>query len=168
MPAPYPTADPPRAKGPGVLAAFALVIAVAALALSGWTWWQARSSEPSYSAEQQNTAREAICRAFVSVRTGVATNTHLEAPGGDGDVTGSLATAANARGSLMDGGQYLLTRLEPATPPDLADAVRGFANGLLDFGAAATAGAPNSDPDQTARQRDLDALGGTLGQMCGL
>jgi hypothetical protein len=150
-----------------VLAAFALVIAVAALALSGWTWWQARS-EPSYSPEQQSTAREAICRAFASVRTGVATYTHLEAPGGDGDVTGSLAIAANARGALMDGGQYLLTRLEPATPPDLADAVRRFANGLLDFGAAATAGAPNSDPDQTARQRDLDAMGGTLSQMCGV
>jgi hypothetical protein len=143
------------------------VIAVAALALSGWTWWQGRSA-PSYSPEQQTAAREGICRAFMSVRDGVATNTHLQAPGGDGDVTGSLAAAANARGALMDGGQYLLTRLEPATPPDLADAVRRFADGLLDFGAAATAGAPNSDPDQTARQRDLDAMSGSLNQMCGV
>lgn len=150
-----------------MLAVFALVIALAALALSGWTWWQSRTA-PSYSPEQQSAAQESICRAFASVRTGVATNTHLAAPGGDGDVTGSLAAAANARGALMDGGQYLLARLEPATPPDLADTVRRFANGLLDFGAAATAGAQNSDPEQAGRQRDLDTLSGSLSQMCGV
>lgn len=167
MPPPYPPADRPRWKGPGVLAGFALVIAIAALALAGWTWWQSRT-EPSYSAEQQTAAKDAVCRAFVSVRTGVATNTHLQPPGGDSDVTGTMAAAANARGALMDGGQYLLARLEPATPPDLADAVRRFANGLLDFGAAATAGAPNDDPGQTARQRDLDSQSDALNKMCGV
>jgi hypothetical protein len=34
----------------------------------------------------------------------------------------------NARISLYDGGQYLLARLDPATPPELADAVKKFAN----------------------------------------
>ncbi|MBO0678690.1 hypothetical protein JRC04_14570 [Mycolicibacterium sp. S2-37] len=155
-----------RSGRTGVLAGLALVLAVAALALSGWTWWQSRA-EPTYSESQQSAAKDSVCGAFSSVRTGVATNTHLTPPGGDGDVTGALATAANARGALMDGGQYLLTRLEPATPPELADAVRRFANGLLDFGAAATAGAQNTDPAQEALSRELDTLSSRLGELCG-
>ena len=100
------------------------------------------------------------------VRRGVSLNTNLEPPGGPGDVTGSMAVAANARVSLYDGGQYLLANLDPATPVDLADAVRAFANNLMDIGAAATAGAQNSDPDQAARLRDADAANATVTELC--
>ena len=48
--------------------------------------------------------------------------------------------AANARLSLYDGGQYLLARLDPATLPELSDAVKKFSNLLMDIGASATAG----------------------------
>ena len=74
--------------------------------------------------------------------------------------------AANARVSLYDGGQYLLARLDPLTPPDLADAVRKFANQLMDIGAASTAGAQNTDPDQFARLRDADVANATVVQLC--
>jgi hypothetical protein len=56
--------------------------------------------------------------------------------------------------------------LEPATPPELGDAVKKFANLLLDIGAAATAGAQNSQPDQAARLKDADAANGTIMQLC--
>ena len=74
--------------------------------------------------------------------------------------------AANARISLYVGGLYLLDRLDPATPKELADEVRGFANLLTDIGAAATAGALDSDPDQAARLRERDAANTKLGELC--
>ena len=67
--------------------------------------------------------------------------------------------------SLYDGGQYLLARLEPATPPDLADAVRKFGNQLMDIGARATSGVPNSDPDQAARLKEADSANVTIGNL---
>ena len=68
--------------------------------------------------------------------------------------------------SLFDGGQYLQARLASATPTDLADAVRGFASGLMDIGAGATAGAQNSDPDQAKRLTDADPASTKIGQRC--
>ncbi|MGE2713146.1 hypothetical protein ACQI4L_03715 [Mycolicibacterium litorale] len=148
------------------LAVVACLIAVAALALAGWTWWQARTA-PTYDPADQTAAKDTACRAYAQVRTGVATNTHLESPGGDQDVTGVLAVAANARVSLMGGGQYVLASVEPATPPELAQAMRQFGMKLMQFGAAATAGAPDDDPGQESLKRDLDGLNATLDGLCG-
>ena len=107
-----------------------------------------------------------MCGAFDLVRRGVSRNTNVAVPGGPEDVTGTLAVAANARISLYDGGQYLLARLDPATPTELGDAVRGFANTLMDIGAAATAGALDNDPDQVARLRSADEGNVKIGQLC--
>ncbi|WP_216636389.1 hypothetical protein [Mycobacterium sp. IS-1496] len=147
------------------LAVLACLIATAALILSVWTWWQDRT--PRYDEATRAAAQDSACAAYTQVSTGVATNTHLASPGGDDDVTGVLAVAANARVALMGGGQYLLTTLDPATPPQLADAVRKFGTKLMQFGAAATAGAPDGDPGQQALKRDLDALHATLDGFCG-
>jgi hypothetical protein len=68
--------------------------------------------------------------------------------------------------ALYDGGQYLLNKLDEATPTDLADAIRKFANNLMDIGAAATAGAPNSEPEQAARLKDADASNATITELC--
>jgi hypothetical protein len=100
------------------------------------------------------------------VRTGVQSNTNLKPPGGPEDVTGALAVAANARLSLSEGGAYLLARLEPDTPQDLTDAVRKFANQLMDIGARSIAGIPNSDPDQAARLKDADAFSASIAALC--
>ena len=147
------------------LSLLACLIATAALALSVWTWWQART--PTYDEDSQAAAKDTACAAYTQVRTGVATNTHLASPGGDEDVTGVLAVAANARVALMGGGQYLLDILDPATPPELAGPMRQFGIKLMQFGAAATAGAPDGDPGQQALKRDLDALNATLDGLCG-
>jgi hypothetical protein len=100
------------------------------------------------------------------VRKGVSMNTNLQPPGGAADITGSLAVAANARLALADGGQYLIARLDPATPKALADDVRKFANALMDIGAASIAGALNSDADQATRLKDADALNTKIAEAC--
>lgn len=153
-----------------ILLPITLVVAITAAALSGWLLVrvakQGTPSQPNYTGEQRADAKQKICAAMDLVRKGVSLNTNLQAPGGPGDITGTLAVAANARVSLYNGGQYLLARLDPATPPELGDAVKKFANLLLDIGAAATAGAQNSQPDQAARLKDADAANGTIMQLC--
>ena len=97
---------------------------------------------------------------------GVNLNTSLSVPGGQDDAAGTLAVAANARLSAYVGGLYLLDRLDPATPTELTDSIRGFANLLTDIGAAATAGAADSDPDQAVRLKDADAANTKLRELC--
>jgi hypothetical protein len=123
-------------------------------------------ADVDYTEAQRTDARANICKAFNTVRAGVTQNTNLQAPGGPEDVTGAMAAAANARLSLVEGGQYLLARLEPATLPELADAIRSFANQLMDIGAAAIGGARNTDPEQATRLTDADAASKTIDGLC--
>jgi hypothetical protein len=149
------------------------IIAVTAVALAVWALLRPASmtstdgaAAPTYTDTQRADSKAKVCTAFNTVRAGVSLNTNLTAPGGQGDVTGALAVAANARLSLSVGGQYLLARLDPATAPELADAVRTFGNGLMDIGAASTAGAQNTDPEQAARLRDADAANTKIAALC--
>ena len=151
----------------------ALVVALAALGLAGWAAFRPAprpASEPGtdqgYSAAQEAEAKASICAAMNLVRKGVSMNTNLQPPGGAADVTGALAVAANARLSLSEGGQYLLARLDPATPKPLADDARKFANSLIDIGAASIAGALNTDADQATRLKDADALNTKIAEAC--
>jgi hypothetical protein len=152
----------------GVLPIVALILALIAVGLSAWAAFRPAKepAAPTYTAAQQSDAKAAICAAADLVRRGVSLNTNLPVPGGEGDVTGSLAVAANARVSLSDGGQYLLARLDPATPANLADPVREFANKLMDIGAGAIAGAQNSEPTQAARLKEADAANVKIAEAC--
>jgi hypothetical protein len=156
--------DSPRRAG--ALTYIALILAVAALALAGWTWYRSEYSKPAYGDTARAEAKAKVCTAMDLVRRGVSLNTNLQPAGGPEDVTGSMAVAANSRVALYDGGQYLLAKLDPAAPADLAEAVRRFANNLMDIGAAATAGAQNTDPDQAARLRDAEAANATVTELC--
>jgi hypothetical protein len=153
-----------------ILLSITLVVAIAAAALSGWLLIrlerEGTPNAPNYSGAQRADAKQKICTAMDLVRRGVSINTNLQPPGGPEDVTGSMAVAANSRIALYDGGQYLLARLDPATPPELADPVKKFGNLLMDIGAAATAGQQNSEPEQTARLKDVDAVNTTIIELC--
>jgi len=153
-----------------ILLPITLVVALVAAALSGWLLFRVTQegtpNSPNYSSSQRSDAKQKICAATDVVRKGVSLNTNLQPPGGPEDVTGSLAVAANARISLYDGGQYLLARLDPATPSDLADSVKKFANLLMDIGANATAGSQNSQPEQAARLKEADAANAKLTELC--
>jgi hypothetical protein len=146
-------------------------LAIVAIGLSLWTLLSPASSgsgsATNYSDSQRAEAKSQVCTAFATVRTGVKRNTSMSPPGGPEDVTGTLAVAANARIALYVGGQYLLDRVGPATPQQLADAIRGFANNLMDIGAAATAGTLNSDPQQAARLKNADAENTKIEGLCG-
>jgi hypothetical protein len=150
------------------LSIVAVVLALVAVGLAAWAAFRPAKepAAPTYTAAQQSDAKAAICAAADLVRRGVSLNTNLPVPGGEGDVTGSLAVAANARVSLSDGGQYLLARLDPATPANLADPVREFANKLMDIGAGAIAGAQNSEPAQAARLKEADAANVKIAEAC--
>jgi hypothetical protein len=157
----------------------ALVVALAAVGLAAWALMkEPKSSDPAQTAQSSESTgsvfsgdvtddpKGSVCQAFNLVRTGVQSNTNLRAPGGPEDVTGALAVAANARLSLSEGGAYLLSRLQPDTPAELTDAVRKFANQLMDIGARSIAGIPNSDPDQAARLKDADISSAALSNLC--
>ena len=154
----------------GVLLPITLVVAIAAAALSGWLLIrlerEGTPNAPNYSGAQRADAKHKICTAMDLVRKGVSINTNLQPPGGPADVTGALAAAANSRIALYDGGQYLLARLDPAAPPELADAVTKFGNLLMDIGVAATAGQQNSESEQTARLKGADAANNTIIELC--
>lgn len=144
----------------------ALAVAFLSLGIAGFALFRTFDRDPGYTDAQRGDAETAICSAFETVRTGVATNTNIAPPGGSGDISGALAVAANARVALFDGGQYLLARLDPATPTDLAGEVSRFANQLMDIGAAATAGVPNSDPVQAGRLQDAEAASTAISGRC--
>jgi hypothetical protein len=165
-----------------IVSVLALVVALAAVGLAVWALVKepsstSESAQPSSTSDsaQLNSAftgtatddpKGSVCETFNLVRNGVHLNTNLQPPGGPTDVVGSLAVGANARVSLFDGGQYLLARLQPNTPPELADAVRKFGNQLMDIGARSIAGIPNADPDQSARLKDADASNTTITTLC--
>jgi hypothetical protein len=153
-----------------IVSVAALVVALVAAGLAVW----ALTSKPSSSEEggqvftgtATDDPKGSICEAFTVIRNGVQINTNLQPPGGPEDVTGSMAVAANARLALYDGGQYLLARLQPDTPPELADQIRKFANNLMDIGARSTAGIPNSDPGQAARLKEADEANAKITELC--
>jgi hypothetical protein len=150
--------------------------------MAGWTMLHANPNTPPQSAGPASSgppasppiseaerlkAKTKICAAANTVGQGITLNTNREIPGGPDDAVGVLAVAANARLSLLAGGQYLLTQVDPAVPADLADAVHQFSTALMDFGATATAGIPNSDPLQNERLHTIDGLNTTVHQLCG-
>ncbi len=148
------------------LTVISLVVAVVALVLVGWMLFRSEFAKTEYSSDQIAAAKTKACTAVDVVRRGVSLNTNLMPAGGPADVTGAQAVAANARLSLYDGGQYLIARLDPATPEPLAEKVHDFADNLMDIGANATAGIPNSDSAQTERLNNADRTSDTLTELC--
>ncbi|MBO0881551.1 MAG: hypothetical protein J2P17_14665 [Mycobacterium sp.] len=113
----------------------ALAIALIALAVSlvGWFRPAAHNGQtsappkPAYTNQQTGDAKASVCAAYQNVHQAVRLNFARDR---GTDPATQLASAVNARQALVAGSQYLLTTLaeEPATPPDLAKAVRALAN----------------------------------------
>ena len=113
---------------------------------------------------QEAAAAEArVCAAYATVRQAVLLQTHAD--GGD-DPVAVTAVAANARLAMAAGGAYLLARLDPATPPPLAAAVRSFAEVLEDIAMNALAGVPNEDPAQATRLREAEVASARVADFC--
>jgi hypothetical protein len=134
--------------------------------LGAWAVFKPAPAQTVFTGTSSDDPKGSICDAFNVVRNGVKINTNLQPAGGPEDITGSMAVAANARVALYDGGQYLLARLQPNTPQELADNVRKFANNLMDIGARSTTGIPNSDPGQAARLKEADEANAKITELC--
>lgn len=150
-----------------IVSVAALVVALVAAGLAVWALMSKPSTEGQvFTGTETDDPKASICEAFTVIRNGVQINTNLQPPGGPEDVTGSMAVAANARLALYDGGQYLLARLQPDTPPELAEQIRKFANTLMDIGARSTSGIPNTDPGQAARLKEADEANAKITELC--
>ncbi len=123
-----------------VIALTAIGVAAVAMVMA----WPQREEAAQPTAE----SKQKVCAAFDTVSKAVQLQTHADL---GPDPAAQTAVASNARLSLIGGGEYLLSRLDDQTPPDLADAVRLFANNLEDIGLNALAGVTNDDPQQAAR-----------------
>ena len=116
----------------------ALLIALIAVGLAVWALLSASSKAPAR-AEQEGDPKARVCNAFDTVSQAVQMQTHADL---GPDPVAQKAVAANARLAMVGGGDYLLSHLDPKTPPELADAVRSFANNLEDIGMNALAEVP--------------------------
>ena len=83
----------------------------------------------AYSERQIADAKRNVCDAYALVRAAVSVTTNKQSSGGDA-FAAQTAIAANGRLALYGGGGYLLEQLsaEPATPSDLANAVKTLAD----------------------------------------
>jgi hypothetical protein len=142
-------ARPPANTGGGarwvaLLSPFIALTAIGVAAYALVLAWPQKDKAVEPTAE----SKQKVCAAFDTVSRAVQLQTHADL---GVDPTSQTAVAANARLSLIGGGDYLLSRLDDQTPPELASAVRLFANNLQDIGVNALAGATNDDPQQAAR-----------------
>lgn len=173
------SAAEPAASSSRILPAVAVAVSVAALAVAGWAALRPSDTAPgaastdgssvvqtSFTDAERDAATTKLCAAFDTVRKGVSSNTNANVPGGDADIAGSLAVAANARLSLFAGGQYLLQQIEPATPADLAGEARNLANTLISVGAVAISGVPTSDPTQAQNMKTAETLSINVSTRC--
>jgi hypothetical protein len=137
------------------IALVAIGVATYALVLA---WPQKEKAvEPTAESKQK------VCAAFDTVSKAVQLQTHSDL---GPDPIAQTAVASNARLSLIGGGDYLLSRLDDQTPPDLAEAARLFANNLQDIGVNALAGASNEDPQQAARLTAGEEGRNKVAQLC--
>ena len=143
-------AKPPADSGGGGarwVALLSLIIALTAIGVAAWAMvmaWPQKEKAVQPTAE----AKQKVCAAFETVSKAVQLQTHADL---GPDPVAQTAVASNARLSLIGGGEYLMSRLDDQTPPDLAEAVRLFANNLEEIGVNALAGITNDDSQQAAR-----------------
>lgn len=131
--APPPWPRPPAApkRSTQLLFIISLAIALVALGVAIGSWLRPVSdtkpapgaTPPTFTDKQVADAKAKVCATYEKVHQGVLVNTGRS---GGSDPLALLGVAANARIALYDGGQYLTKTLteQPATPPDLATAVR--------------------------------------------
>jgi hypothetical protein len=110
-----------------------LTIALLAIAIAIGSWFRplptnkTSPAAPTYTDQQVASAKATVCTAFQKVRQAVeSAHTHV----GSGDPATQLGAVALNNVALDAGSRYLLAKLaeNPATPPELATAVRNEAN----------------------------------------
>ena len=149
---------------PRWVAPIALALALIAVGIAVWALLTPPTFGSSKPTGQQTTdAKTRACTAYSTVRKAVALQTHTDR---GADPIAVAVVAANARLAMSTGASYLLARLDPATPDDLAAAIRSFANDLQDISMYAQAGVGSNDPAQAGRLRDGETDSGRVAGLC--
>ena len=150
------------------MAPAALLLAVIAVGLAVAALMRPTTEPPVTAAAGGMSADDAqaqVCAAFDTVRKAVSVQTNTDL---GPDPVARAAVAGNARLATVGGGSYLLSRLDPATPTELADAVRSFARVLQDVGMSQLVGTPNTDPALTTLMGEAQAASPKIAGICGL
>jgi hypothetical protein len=163
-----PAGAPRRPRRWATVAWLAAITLVAVVAIVGWLrplQDHKPSASPTFTDQQVATAKSNMCAAFEKVQHAVAlAKTHV----GSTDYTTQLATAALTHVALDAGSRYLLTKLaaEPATPPDLATAVRNEANAEQEALIGYLNGLTASDPAMQHALKTDDEATATIRRLC--
>jgi hypothetical protein len=144
------------------IAPAALVLALIAIGVAIWALVRS-PGDAAVNALPPDDAKARVCAAFDTVRKAVSSQTNADL---GADPVAKEAVAANARLATFGGGQYLLSRLDPGTPTELAEAVRSFANDLQDVGMDQLAGATGADPTQAARMNEAQTISKQIADIC--
>jgi hypothetical protein len=115
------------------------------------------------SQQQVADAKNRACEAYNSVGAAVTFRSGIEL---SPDPVQAEIVNINARQSFAVGNDYLLSHIDPATPPPLAGAIRNFAGDLQDLAVTALAGVPNDDPAQAGRLQNMVDLNGQINELC--
>jgi hypothetical protein len=149
-----------------------LLIALAAIALAIAAWFRPLPSSkasappaPAYTDQQIASAKGNVCTAFGKVEHAVDL---ANAEPVSSDRTGQLAVAALSRITFEAGSRYLSTTLaeEPATPPELATAVRKESDTLQELLIGFTEEIRNTDPRQQPAVNASNELETTIRRLC--
>ena len=151
-----------------------LVIALLAIGLAIGSWLRLLPGTkpsptppaPSYTSQQTADAKAAVCAAFEKIEHAVTLSDNERAS--SSDRTAQLAAVALARQVLDFGSRYLQAKLaqEPATPPDLASAIREEANAFQDLFIGYIDGISISDPDLQPAVTANDEARKTIQRLC--
>ncbi|BBX47940.1 hypothetical protein GCM10009641_10160 [Mycobacterium cookii] len=165
-----PWSPPPTGGTSRWLTFLALAIAVIATGLAIVGWFRPtpvapppHSTGPTYTEQQISDAKTRACAAFETVLKGVTLQTHGQP---SDDPAMRKAQAVNGQLALAAGGSYLRDRLDPATPSELATAVRKTSDILLDLGANALAGAQNADQPQAGLLSEAQSSFAQVQELC--
>lgn len=120
------------------------------------------AATPRYSSQQVADAKTRVCAAYEKVHHAVG----LTSSRSSDDPTLHLAIATSGRQALDVGGNYLSTMLgqEPATPPDLAAAIRKLANTFQELTVDYLAEVSDSELDPLLRTSDQ--VSSTIESLC--
>ena len=169
-PSPQTLPAPPMAfsRPAGWLALIALAFALVGIAVGfvGWFRPAPHNNQRSYTEEQTADAKTNVCTAFGQVTHGIGLADAVSA--NSSDPTAKVGAVALARQALDFGSRYLFAKVaeEPATPPELASAVRQQANAFQDLLIGYVDGASSSDARQQPAQKASNEAADTVRRLC--